>query len=98
MNLNLKDFLAGLLVTLIGGAVNAAAVAVATGFALDAAHWKAMAAAAVVGGLFNASAYLRQPALQVTMAAPAPPAQVPAQVPAQAQVPTLSKVPAGPQQ
>ena len=59
--MNYKAFFAGLGVAIIGGAVNGAAVAAATGFSFDPVHLKAIAGAAVVGGLFNASMYLKQP-------------------------------------
>lgn len=59
--ISFRDFLIGLLAAAIGGAVNAMAVMVATGFTLDSAHGKGMAVAAIVGGLFNAAAYLKTP-------------------------------------
>lgn len=60
--ISFRDLLIGLLAAVIGGAVNAAAVAAMTpGFEFDLPHLKIIAGAAVIGGLFNASMYLKTP-------------------------------------
>lgn len=57
-----RDFLTGLAAAVIGGLVNGMAVAALTpGFELDFVHLKILATAAVVGGLWNASMYLKTP-------------------------------------
>ncbi len=84
--ISFRDLIVGLLAAIIGGAINGAAVAAATGFTFDAAHFKAIAAAAVVGGLFNASMYLKTPQRAATNAPQelsGPQAPVPTSTPAE---------------
>lgn len=86
--INFRDFVIGLLAAAIGGAVNAMAVMVATGFTLDAAHGRGMMVAAIVGGLFNAAAYLKTPqrtAGQAPQELSGPQAPVPTSKPAEVQ-------------
>lgn len=56
-----KNYYKGLLAAAVGGAINGAAVVAATGFQLDLLHWKSVGAAAFVGGLINASMFLKDP-------------------------------------